>query len=131
MGLPMTRPWMRPRKNHNQGTQREQAQPSLSFLVHVALAITSAKKEPPFAPQEKNARESQKGAKGLSESSVEHNPTNCKCCKKYGGNGLAHAPPKKTPRSECNFNKKYKGWRPRWVCNKIGVDYKEGSDYEQ
>ena len=65
MGLPMTRPRMRPQKNHNQGTQGEQAQPSLSFLVHVTLAITSVKEEPPFAPQEEIARESQKGAKGL------------------------------------------------------------------
>ena len=60
MGLPMTRPRMRPQKNRNQGTQGKQAQSSLSFLVHVALAITSVKEEPPFAPQEEIAREAKK-----------------------------------------------------------------------
>ena len=43
------------------------------------------------------------------------NPTGCKYCDKYGGNGNAHAPPKSIPHSKCNYNNKYKGWRPEWV----------------
>ena len=58
----------------------------------------------------------------------EKNPTGCKYCDKYGGNGNSHAPPKSIPHSKCNYNKKYKGWRPEWVCNKLGIDYKEYDD---
>ena len=61
-----------------------------------------------------------------SSESVEYNPTNCKYFKKCKGNGFAHGPPNNIPHSKCNFNKKWKGWRPRWVCEKIGVEYKEG-----
>ena len=53
------------------------------------------------------------------------NPTGCKYCTKYGGNGLAHGPPNNIPHSKCNYNKKWIGWRPEWVCKKIRVNFKE------
>lgn len=52
------------------------------------------------------------------------NVTNCKYCKKYKGNGFAHEPPRNIPHEKCNFNKKWKGYRPEWVCEKIGIAYK-------
>ena len=52
----------------------------------------------------------------------EKNPTGCKYCDKYGGNGNAHAPPKSIPHSMCNYNKKYQGRRPEWVCNILSKD---------
>ena len=55
------------------------------------------------------------------------NPTSCPHSKEYGGYGLAHAVPKNVPHDKCNYNKKWKGWRPEWICKKIGVAYK---DYE-
>ena len=56
------------------------------------------------------------------------NPTGCKHCTKYGGNGLAHGPPNNIPYSKCNYNKNWTGWRPEWVCKNIGVDFKEYDD---
>ena len=53
------------------------------------------------------------------------NPTNCPHCKEFGGYGLAHASPKSVPRAKCNYNKKWKGWRPEWVCKNVGVAYKD------
>ena len=60
----------------------------------------------------------------------EQNPTGCKYCAKHGGNGYAHAVPKKIPHDKCNFNPKYKGWRPKWVCNKLEIKYKEWFKFE-
>ena len=56
------------------------------------------------------------------------NPTNCPHCKEFGGYGLAHASPKNVPHTKCKYNKKWKGWRPEWVYNKIGITYKEHGD---
>ena len=56
------------------------------------------------------------------------NPTNCPHCKDFGGYGLAHASPKSVPHTKCNYNKKWKGWRPEWVCKNISVAYKEHGD---
>ena len=53
------------------------------------------------------------------------NPTVCKYCTKYGGNGLAHGSPNNILHYKCNYNNKWKGWRPKWVRKKIGVDFKE------
>ena len=53
------------------------------------------------------------------------NPTGCKYCTKYRGNGLAHGRTNNIPHSKCNYNKKWTGWRPEWVCKKIGFDFNE------
>ena len=55
-------------------------------------------------------------------------PTNCTHCKEFGGYGLAHTLPKSVTHKKCNYNKKWKGWRPEWVCKNIGVAYKEHYD---
>ena len=59
------------------------------------------------------------------------NPTSCTHCKEYGGYGLAHALPKNVLHEKCNYNKKWKGWRPEWVCKKIGISYKEHGDFKE
>ena len=41
------------------------------------------------------------------------------------GDGLAHGPPNNVPQAKCNYNKKWTGWIPEWVCKKIWVDFKE------
>ncbi len=47
-----------------------------------------------------------------------------------GGNGFAHAAPKNITHDKCNFNPKYKGWRPKWVCDKMEIKYKEWDKFE-
>ena len=59
------------------------------------------------------------------EKEKKKNPTNCKHCAKYGGDGLIHGPPNKVLPTKCNYNKKWTGWRPEWVCKKIRVEFKE------
>ena len=52
------------------------------------------------------------------------NPTKCPFSKEFGGYGLSHAAPKNVPHKNCNYNKKWKGWMPEWVCKKIGIRYR-------
>ena len=40
------------------------------------------------------------------------NPKNCPFCKEFGVYGLAHTAPKNVLHKKCNYNKKWKGWRP-------------------
>ena len=40
------------------------------------------------------------------------NPKNCPFCKEFGVYGLAHTAPKNVLHKQCNYNKKWKGWRP-------------------
>ena len=61
----------------------------------------------------------------------EVNPTKCKWCKKWGGNGLAHGPPNKIPHSKCNYNEEWDGWRPTYVCRRMNIAYKEREDCEE
>ena len=49
------------------------------------------------------------------------NPTSFPHCKEYGGYAPAHALQKNMPHDKCNYNKKWKVWRPKWVCKKIGI----------
>ncbi len=67
---------------------------------------------------------------GKKEEERERNPTSCKQCAKQGGNGYAHTAPKNITHDKCNFNPKYKGWRPKWVCNKLEIKYKEWEKFE-
>ena len=55
-------------------------------------------------------------------------PTNFPHWKEFDGYGRAHKSPKNVPHTKCNYNKKWKGWRPEWVCKNIGVAYKEHVD---
>lgn len=59
------------------------------------------------------------------------NATNCKHCKKYGGNGYAHDPPKSISHDDCFFNKKHKGWRPRPVCKMMDIAYRHGESFQR
>ena len=42
------------------------------------------------------------------------NPPSCPHFKEYEGYGLAYVAPKNVPHNNCNYNKKWKGWRPKW-----------------
>ena len=61
----------------------------------------------------------------------EVNPTKCKWCKKWGGNGLAHGPPNNIPHAKCNYNEEWDGWRPTYVCRKMNIAYKERDECEE
>ena len=61
----------------------------------------------------------------------EINPTNCKWCKKWGGNGLAHGEPNNIPHSRCNYNEDWDGWRPRFVCRRMNIAYKERDECDE
>jgi hypothetical protein len=86
------------RQKHPSKTVRRSPSPS-----------TSRSPTPPR--RSKSQRRSQ--SKGDKTEERERNPTKCKYCTKFNGNGFAHAPPKNIPHDKCNFNKKFKGWRPR------------------
>ena len=43
----------------------------------------------------------------------------------YGEKGLTHGPTNNVPHTKCNYKKKWTGWRPDWVCKKIGVEFKK------
>ena len=59
------------------------------------------------------------------------NPTNFLHCKEFGGYGLAHALQKNVLHTKYNYKNKWKGWRPDWVCKKIGVAYKEHGECDE
>ena len=59
------------------------------------------------------------------------NPTRFPHCKEYRAYGLAHAAPKNVQHDKCNYNKKWKGWRPEWVCKKIGITYKDHEECKE
>ena len=60
----------------------------------------------------------------------EANPINCKWCKKWGGNDLAHGPPNNIPHSKCNYNEDWDGRRPRYVCRRMDIAYKKREECE-
>ena len=87
---------------------------------------TSRSPSPP--PRRSKHRSSSRPKK--KEEKRETNPTGCKYCAKYKGNGFAHLPPKSIPHEKCNYNKKWKGWRPEWVCTKMGIKYRTYDECE-
>ena len=42
-----------------------------------------------------------------------------------------HEPPRSIPHDKCNFNKKWKGYRPEWVCERIGIPFKPWSEMKR
>ena len=74
-------------------------------------------------------RSSSRARKKLAPHEV--NPTNCKWCKKWGGNGLAHGSPNNIPHAKCNYNEDWDGWRPRYVCRRMDVAYKEREECDE
>jgi hypothetical protein len=49
----------------------------------------------------------------------------CPHCKKYGN----HRPHSKTPHEKCFWNKEWKGWHPRPVCDELEVTFKPHSKF--
>ena len=91
---------------------------------------TSRSPTPPPVTDRSKSRGRSKSTGGKKKDDRERNPTGCKYCKKYGGSGFVHAAPKKIPHEKCNFNKKYKGYRPQWVCDKMDIEFKEWSEFD-
>ena len=88
---------------------------------------------PPPSPPPKNRREKKNNKKlkakrkkeeSESEEDKPLNPTGCKHFKHYKGNVWDHSPPKIIPHSKCNYNPRYKGWRPEYLFQNIGINYK-------
>jgi hypothetical protein len=50
---------------------------------------------------------------------------NCPHCKKFN----RCCPHPNVPKDKCFRNKKYKGWRPRTVCDKLEVEFKPRSKF--
>ena len=90
---------------------------------------TSCSPTLPPKGRSRSSRQSKSG-NGKKDEKRERNPTGCKHCAKHGGNGYVHAEPKNIPHDKCNFNPKYKGWRPKWVCDKLEIKYKEWEKIE-
>ena len=90
---------------------------------------TSRSPSPP-AKGRSRSKHRTKSSDGTKDEERERNPTGCKYCAKHGGNGFAHAAPKNITHDKCNFNPKYKGWRPKWVCDKMEIKYKEWDKFE-
>ena len=72
--------------------EQKQPQVPITITIYIALPNPTTKKE---AQPARNLQKAQ-----------------------FGGNGFAHGPPKNIPHNKCNYNKKWKGWRPDWVCKK-------------
>ena len=91
---------------------------------------TSRSPTPPPLKGRSRSRRQLKSSDGKKDEEREQNSTGCKYCTKHGGNGYAHAVPKNIPHDKCNVNPKYKGWRPKWVCDKLEIKYKEWDKFE-
>ena len=91
---------------------------------------TSRSPMPPPSKGRSRSKHRSKSSDGKKDEERERNPAGCKYCAKHGGNGYAHAAPKNIPHDKCNFNPKYKGWRPNWVCDKLEIKYKEWDKFE-
>jgi hypothetical protein len=100
-------------KTSSRGSYRRAALPD-------SPSPSSSKRGPYVSP---TMRSSSRSRKKLAPSKI--NPTKCKWCKKWGGNGLAHGPPNNVPHSKCNYNEDWDGWRPHYVCRKMDMAYKE------
>ena len=61
----------------------------------------------------------------------EINPTKCKWCKKWGGDGLAHGPPNNIPHAKCNYNEEWEEWSPRYVCKRMNIAYNERDECDE
>ena len=51
----------------------------------------------------------------------------CKHCKKAGRT----TPHPRVLESKCNWNKKFQGWRPEWVCSKLKTKYKPRDNFDE
>ena len=55
-------------------------------------------------------------------------PLQLQVVQEVGGDGLAHGPPSNIPHSKCNYNEEWDGWRPRFVCRRMNIEFKERED---
>ena len=115
------------RKSSRQGRKRKSGRRS-----YRKAAAPSNSSSPSFStrgPYVERMRSTSRSRNKLKPHEV--NPTNCKWCKKYGGNRLAHGPPNKIPHSRCNYNEDWDGWRPDYFCKRMNIVYKERSECEE
>eukprot|EP00804_Cyclotella_cryptica_P030326 CCRYP_011862-RA/>CCRYP_011862-RA protein AED:0.33 eAED:0.33 QI:0/0/0/1/0.66/0.75/4/0/887 len=67
-----------------------------------------------------NRRGSRRGGqRGTQRSNSRHPPNPCPHCKKFA----RRKPHPKTPEDRCFWNKRYKGYRGKWICNEMELAY--------
>ena len=62
-----------------------------------------------------------------SKSDEKSTKVKCRHCKRAGRT----TPHPRVPESKCNWNKKFQGWRPEWVCSKMKIRYKPRDDFDE
>ena len=100
-----------------------------SYLKAAALSNSPSPPRSTIGPYVERTRRTSRARNKMKPHKV--NPINCKWCKKYGGNRLAHGPPNKIPHSRCNYNEDWDGWRPNYVCKRMKIAYKERSECKE
>ena len=87
----------------------------------------SSTERPPKRSYSKRGRskEPRSRSRGRREHSTE--PVTCPHCKKYERK-FAHP---WLDDNKCGWNKKYKGWRPEWMCSKLGIKYKPRMEFSR
>jgi hypothetical protein len=59
------------------------------------------------------------GQRGTQRSNSRHPPNPCPHCKKFA----RRKPHPKTPEDRCFWNKRYKGYRGKWICDEMEIAY--------
>lgn len=59
------------------------------------------------------------GQRGTPRSNSRHPPNPCQHCKKFA----RRKPHPKTPEDRCFWNKRYKGYRGKWICDEMEIAY--------
>eukprot|EP00804_Cyclotella_cryptica_P020584 CCRYP_003431-RA/>CCRYP_003431-RA protein AED:0.33 eAED:0.38 QI:0/0/0/1/1/1/3/0/626 len=59
------------------------------------------------------------GQRGTQRSNSRHPPNPCQHCKKFA----RRKPHPKTPEDRCFWNKRYKGYRGKWICDEMEIAY--------
>ena len=73
------------------------------------------------AKKKKNTNKKEKDDEGKKKKKK----NTCPHCKKLG----RKRPHPKTPHNKCFWNKSYKGWRPRLICDELEIDFKPRSKF--
>ena len=86
---------------------------------------SSRSRSPPRRSKSRANRRTKKKASKHDSSGDDEN--HCKYCKKFGRT----KPHPNVPEKRCNWNKKYDGWRPEWVCRKMKLRYTPREDFDE
>ena len=87
----------------------------------------SSKERPPKRNQYKRGRSTDRRSRSKDRRAPSNEPITCPHCKKW--NRTTAHPWLEDDR--CGWNKKYKGWRPEWMCHRLGIDYKPKNKFKR